>query len=103
MDLPKEQLASAGAIAANVLSWIARLCAIALCALTVLLCFPGLVMRLGIYNLVLDITGILPGVIAGYGLIPSPMGGVFRFDFAIAAAVLFVIDYGLQRVSHALR
>ena len=71
----------AGAIACTILSWIVRLCAIALCILAIM----------------------LPSLIAGYGLIPSPFGGVFRFDFALSAALLFLIDYALQRAIFKLR
>lgn len=93
----------AGAIACTILSWIARLCAIALCILAIMLCFPSLVARLHLTEFILDISNALPSLIAGYGLIPSPFGGVFRFDFALSAALLFLIDYALQRAIFKLR
>lgn len=98
MDLHK-----AGAIACSVLSIVARLCGLVLCVFTILLCFPGLIARLNLVDLVFDLAAALPGVISGYGLIPSPMGGVFRFDFALCAGVFFLIDYALQRASRSLR
>ena len=98
MDLHK-----AGAIACSVLSIAMRVCGIVLCIFTIMLCFPGLIARLKLVDLVFDLAAALPAVISGYGLIPSPMGGVFRFDFALCAAFFFLIDYVLQRVSRSLR
>lgn len=97
------QTRKAAAIACSVLSVVARVCGIALCILTVLLCFPGIAARLNLVNFIIDLSSALPGVIAGYGLIPSPFGGVFRFDFALCAFILFVLDYALQRGSRKLR
>ena len=54
-------------------------------------------------GLVMDLTQALPDVIAGYGLITSPFGGVFRFDFALAMVFLLVVDYAAQRAARALR
>lgn len=93
----------AGAIAAGILSIACRLLAIALCALTVLLCFSGVSARLGIVTFVVDLTRTLPDLIAGYGLIPTPFGGVFRFDFLLVALVLFAVDYAFARLARALR
>ena len=93
----------AGAVALTVFSYIARACAILLGLLTVLLCFPGVAVRLNIMGLVMDLTQALPDVIAGYGLITSPFGGVFRFDFALAMVFLLAVDYAAQRAARALR
>lgn len=93
----------AGAIALAIVSIACRVVALVLCVLTVALCFNGIANRLGIVSLVVDITRVLPDVIAGYGLIPSPFGGVFRFDFACAAAALFILDYFCERLSRSLR
>ena len=97
------QMRKAAAIACSILSIAARICGILLCLLTVLLCFPGIAARLNIASFVIDLTTSLPSIISGYGLIPSPFGGVFRFDFAICAFVLFVLDYALQRASYGIR
>ncbi len=93
----------AGAIACNVLSIVARLCGIVLCIFTIMLCFPGLIAKLKLVDIVFDLAGALPSIIAGYGLIPSPMGGVFRFDFALTAAIFLLLDYALQLASRKLR
>ena len=93
----------AGAVALIVLAYILRLCAIALCALTVLLCFSGIASRLSLVGFVVTLSRTLPSAIAGYGVIATPFGGVFRFDFACTAALLFALDYLCTRASYALR
>lgn len=93
----------AAAIVCSILAYILRASAIALGFLTVILCFPGIGGRLNLTGLVIDITQALPDVISGYGLITSPFGGVFRFDFALVMVVLLVADYVLIRISHAIR
>lgn len=97
------QMRKAAAIACSILSIVSRLCGVALCLLAVLLCFPGVASRLNLVSFIIDLSSALPNVIAGYGLIPSPFGGVFRFDYAICAVVLFLLDYALSRASHRLR
>ena len=94
---------NAGAVALTVLSYVLRLCGIALCAMVIILCFSGIAARLGIVNLVVDISRAIPEAIAGYGVIASPFGGVFRLDFALVAAVCYALDYACVRAARALR
>ena len=89
------------AVALSLLGFAFRLFALVLCALTVVLCFNGFATMLGIVNFVVDLTRA--DIIAGYGLIPTPFGGVFRFDFAVVAAVCFFVDYLLGRISQTIR
>ena len=93
----------AGAIALTVMGFACRVIAFALCALTVALCFNGFAAKLNIVSLVVDLTRALPAVIAGYGLVATPLGGVFRFDFACMAVAFFLIDYACARVARSLR
>lgn len=93
----------AAALACTLLAWGLRLCAIGLIALTIALSFSGMATRLGIVNLLLDIAQVLPAVIAGWGLVATPFGGVFRLDFVIVALVFFLADYVLLRIADALR
>lgn len=93
----------AGAVALAIVAWACRLAAIALCAITVILCFSGLSARLDMVGLVVDLSRALPTAIAGYGLITTPFGGVFRFDFALVAGILFLSDHLCSRASLALR
>lgn len=93
----------AAAIGFKILSWTSRLVAIGLGALVILLCFPSAAARLNLIGLVIDISNALPDVISGYGLITSPFGGVFRFDFACAMSIMLVLDYICQRISNSLR
>lgn len=93
----------AAAIALSIIAMASRTLAIALCALTVALCFNGVTAKLNIVGLIVDITRALPDLIAGYGLIPTPLGGVFRLDFALMAVVFFLLDYVGTRLSRLLR
>ena len=93
----------AGAIALAVVSWGCRLGGIFMAALTVILCFAGLSAKLNLVGFIVDLSRTLPGAIAGYGVITSPFGGVFRLDFALVAAALFVADYLCQRASRGVR
>lgn len=97
------QASKAGAIALSILSIACRILALCLCVLTVALCFSGVTTALGIVNFIVDLTQALPDVIAGYGLIPTPFGGVFRFDFVLMALMLFGIDYICARLSWKIR
>ena len=46
---------------------------------------------------------VATSIIAIYGVITSPFGGVFRLDYAIVAVILFVADYLLTRASRRVR
>ena len=91
------------AVALTLLGFAFRLFALVLCALTVILSFNGVATMLGIVAFVVDLTQARPDIIAGYGLIPTPFGGVFRFDFAVMAVVCFALDYALARISRSIR
>lgn len=93
----------AGAIALSLIGMACRFIAIVLCCLTVALCFNGMATTFNIVTFVVELTQALPDIIAGYGLIPTPFGGVFRFDFACMAVVFFLIDYACARASRTLR
>ncbi len=93
----------AAAVALNIISYAFRIAGILLCALTVILCFAGLVGRLGLVQLTVDLSRALPAIIAGWGVIASPFGGVFRFDFALVAACLYLLDFVCARMSRVLR
>ena len=84
----------AGAVALNLLSYVFRIMGIVLCVLVVLLCFSGIVVEL---------SRMLPDVIAGYGLMPTPFGGVFRLDYALVAVICFGLDYLCSRLSRTVR
>ena len=87
---------NAAAVALAVLSWIFRFAAI-------VLCFSGLVAKLNIVGFIVDLSRALPAAIAGWGVIASPFGGVFRFDFALVALACFILDYVCQRASRLVR
>ncbi|MDY2777785.1 MAG: hypothetical protein SOU51_05350, partial [Collinsella sp.] len=81
------------AIALSVIAVALRILGALMSALTVILCFSGLSARLNIVGLVIDISRLIPDLIAGYGVITSPFGGVFRLDFALVALIFFLLDY----------
>ena len=93
----------AAAVAMSVLSIVCRVCGVFMTLMTVMLCFSGIAARLQIVGFVVELSRALPDAIAGYGVITSPFGGVFRFDYAIVAVVFFVIDYVLTRASRSVR
>ena len=93
----------AGAIACAILSYVCRLAGIFMCLITILLCFPGVSAKLNLVGFIVDLSRAVPAVLAGYGVIASPFGGVFRFDFALVGFVFFLIDYICIRVSRTLR
>ena len=74
-----------------------------MCLITILLCFPGVSAKLNLVGFIVDLSRAVPSVLAGYGVIASPFGGVFRFDFALVAFLFFVIDYVCIRLSRTLR
>lgn len=93
----------AGAVALTLLAYAFRILAILMCALTVLLCFGGMSARLNIAGAVVDLSQALPDLIAGYGVVASPFGGVFRLDFALTGVFLFLLDYVCSLVVRRLR
>lgn len=93
----------AAAVALAVVSVACRIAGAFMAGLTVILCFPGVSAKLNLVGLVIDLSRSLPDLISGYGLVTSPLGGVFRLDFALVAVFLFLLDYICQRASRALR
>lgn len=93
----------AAAVAMSVLSVVCRVCGVFMTVMTVMLCFSGIAAKLQIVGFIVELSRALPAAIAGYGVITSPFGGVFRFDYAIVAVVFFIIDYALTRASRSVR
>ena len=93
----------AAAVALYVLAIVCRVCGVFMSAMCVLLCFSGLTAKLKIVGFVVELSRALPSVIAGYGVITSPFGGVFRFDYALVVVVFFVVDYLLVCASRRVR
>ena len=92
----------AAAVAMSIIAIACRICGIFMSAMTVL-CFSGLTAKLQIVGFVVELSRALPSAIAGYGVITSPFGGVFRLDYAIVAVILFVVDHLLTRASRRVR
>ena len=76
----------AAAVAMSIIAIACRICGIFMSAMTVLLCFSGLTAKLQIVGFVVELSRALPSAIAGYGVITSPFGGVFRSRVPRAAS-----------------
>ena len=100
---PRVNSRKAAAVAMSIIAIACRICGIFMSAMTVLLCFSGLTAKLQIVGFVVELSRALPSSIAGYGVITSPFGGVFRLDYAIVAVILFAADYLLTRASRRVR
>lgn len=94
---------AAAAIACKVLAVAFRVLGLGLTALTLVLCFANIPLKAASTGFVVDLTRSLPSAISGYGLVPTPSGGVFRTDFAIIAVLLLAADYALSKASARLR
>lgn len=85
------------------LAFVIRSLAIVLCVLVL----ANALARSFLWSLVVQVTGLvtqfLPNAIAGMYPIPTVFGGTFRTDFAIAAIVLFLIDFVCMRLAKGLR
>ena len=51
----------------------------------------------------MTLNGMVPSAISGMLVIPTPLGGAFRGDFALLAIALFVVDWACLRIASALR
>ena len=96
------QARRAASIALTIIAWGMRVLAICLCALTVALCFSSLASVSFVAEAAVDLSYALPASVAGYGLVASPFGGVFRTDFALLALVLFLIDFLCTKLADLL-
>ncbi|HIZ17936.1 MAG TPA: hypothetical protein IAA22_02330 [Candidatus Olsenella stercoravium] len=83
-------------IACRVLAW-----------LLVALVVAGAILPAGPRALLLGLNGAvsqtIPEALSGLLVFPTPFGGAFRGDFALAACILLVLDWALSRASVSLR
>jgi hypothetical protein len=82
--------------ACRVLAWI-------LFVLVGVLAFGSILGRTHVLEFAMDVTDMLPAAISGVFVWPTPFDGAFRGDFAIAAVVLFILDWLFARLSQAVR
>lgn len=80
-----------------------RLVAILLCCLVVADALFAGEFRVALLGLNGTLTSLIPAPLSGSCVFQTPFGGVFRGDFAIAAIMLFVIDWLISRASTSLR
>lgn len=84
------------------LSWCFRLAAWGLVALVIVNSFT-VGNRVTLMRITERATQMLPDSLAGLYVVDTPFGGAFRGDFAIAAVVLFVLDWIMARIRRRLR
>lgn len=85
------------------ISWVLRLAAIAVSLVVVLDSFTFATGRTELLQSTALVSSLLPEGLAGLYVLDTPFGGAFRGDFAIAALVLFLVDWILCRIRAALR
>lgn len=85
-----------------VLACAARIVAILLVVLVVCDALFSGEFRTALLGLNGTLTSLLPSPLSGSFVLSTPFGGVFRGDFAIAAIMLFVIDWLVTRASASL-
>lgn len=83
-------------------SWLFRIGAWVLVALVIANSFT-VGNRVTLMRLTERVTQLLPTELAGLYVLDTPFGGAFRGDFAIAAIVLFVLDWIVARIRRHLR
>ena len=76
--------------------------AVLLLALVVLQAAPQLGDPLGATSIAVALTGIMPAQLAFIGVVPSPLGGVFRTDFLLVAIVSMVLARLVRALSKGL-
>lgn len=92
-----------GALVMHLLAIVFRLAALALCAVVVAGSFAFAAARLRLTWMVNFVNPLVPDALSGLLVYQTPFGGAFRGDFAIAAFVLFVLDWLCMKASARLR
>lgn len=63
---------------------------------------PSVALALGTAPFALALTAILPAPLAFWGVLSSPLGGVFRTDFVVVAIALLIVAKILRKIARAL-
>ena len=75
-----------------------RLLAISFCCLVVLMAIPALGDRAAMVRISSAAGALVPPSISGILVLPTPFGGAFRGDFALAAFIVYIVDWTLTNV-----
>ncbi len=89
-------------IVVRLLSCLCLIGCIALVLLTATFLSPPVAAALRTAPLALAVTAHMPGWLAFWGVLSSPLGGVFRTDFVVVALVLLVLAKVLHRIAKVL-
>ena len=79
-----------------------RLLAIAFCCLVVLMAIPALGDRATLVQISSLATSLVPSSLSGVLVLPTPFGGAFRGDFALAAFLVYLADWALTNLRAGL-
>ena len=79
-----------------------RLLAIAFCCLVVLMAIPALGDRATLVQISSFVTSLVPSSLSGVLVLPTPFGGAFRGDFALAAFLVYIVDWALTNLRAGL-
>ena len=75
---------------------------ILLALLTASLLSSQVAVALKVAPLALAVTHLLPGSLAFWGVLSSPLGGVFRTDFMVVALAAFILSKIVKKIARAL-
>lgn len=89
-------------IVVRLLSCLCLVGTIFLLVLTALFLSPQVAASLRVAPLALAVTAHMPAWLAFWGVLSSPLGGVFRTDFVVVALLLFVLGKVLHRIAKVL-
>lgn len=79
-------------VAFGVLALIFRIIAVVYSLLTILSFSGWVISSFKLSTFIFPFTAFLPDFLAGRWVLPSPLDGLFRTDFAIFSAFLFLLD-----------
>lgn len=98
-DTPKQKrVKDPLSIGLQVVAVIFRVIAIVYSLLTILSFFGFIISSFKLSTFIFPFTAFLPDFLAGRWVLPSPLDGLFRTDFAIFSAVLFALDALLIKI-----
>lgn len=75
---------------------------ILLALLTAALLSSQVAVALKVAPIALAVTHLLPGGFAFWGVLSSPLGGVFRTDFILVALAAFILSKIVKKIARAL-
>lgn len=98
-DYPQnERSTTTAARVFGVLALIARTVGIVFCVLVIISYSGWVTVKLHATSLTFAFTHLLPDFLAGKWVIPTPLDGLFRTDFALAGVFFLLLDWFLTKL-----